>query len=1491
MKMNPPEADQKNESINSFINYLDKFLVPQSIQQVLPPSDVVGNIRFSHPTLYVFPGGQGDSALFGINGFNLLVDGGFSRRACFWDFSRHLDRLDAVLITRVSDDNTGGMSALLQRKTTSALYPQIGHVFANLPSKMMMSSQNDDDEENDDNLIINVIEEGNSMLQSLQILNLQPQVCLRDKDAAYRPINLYHKVGHGKLDMYVVNPSRDAKDLKEFMERWNGENSKTLGTFRSGINVDGKELWLPLANLVSICALLVWLPDNPDDTVTRLLFPGSTPQNKVLKGLEKLRDLDFMQKPVCASRSVQKPTKQAPQKRESSKYGYRSTSRKPVMKDTVKEKSLDSVGGSKENIEKQDVTAKSETPGSRKTSAAQRKEEREKREEKERKRKEEKKKLLEEKEQKMLKAKEEKEKAEKLRRQQEKERRQQMKEVREKLESEKRTTRRKVSEEKELKEQQNQAQASDLKGKEKATGLKREKPLASSRTKRNEAIKAPSKAKPDQPKKSITADKHSSLPSSKLRKDASNKTKKEEGIKSKLDTGIKSIKSKSKPSEAKSKDEKVESVPSNVPVATDNVVEIGNDEEVESIVEKHQIEAMETSPIDEQAHEDGQRGIEDDIEPELERIKDEEDDVNNQGLRVADIPVAQPEAAALVVEPLMVSKDVHKASAQHVKTPDEVPDLPEDEVATEVLENNVPEVENNKSPVKEFEMEEKIALDLQEKEIQSEKDNKEEEKDVRDEKEEPDESDVKNLLSPESEGAQEQKEVSEMLITAPQVASIEEKQTEEALEENKNALVSEGKDSPLKIDEDQKSEPNKEDEKDEMKKEMVDETKEGEPSHDEEKLKSPVEEAIEEKVVEQVHEKVDNDNDKDQEEDVVGAEQSEEDAFKEKFNAEIENLLTVLGNIEEICVKESNAVISQENADEVMLKDIATALNDTHKLKDDCKQFDYANNKAEICRISDDTECLVKKVIKLAIELIGNDTSLACDLMEDVQKEADLILQCKTAKLVYPEDTNDGSAEDGENDKDSDNALELNIPMNIKELKVQESKEQASPKSESQSIISADTSNRDMDENIPNNNEKGPTEKTSDDEIADDKDNSHNEPDDKANDVKTEDMASSMTEGPEAVTPISPGDKIEETKISDIEPAIELKETKENENAVENEEVEEKTGEHDAPSAELKEAIAEDDNLKVDKKVEMNDVDENSPKVVDETASEVVESTSPSKSPAAPDSSNEKEDEDEQDKPLDSGDKNQNATKEEMKIHSEKDTNDETQNEVSEIIECTQSKKNEGELSASNIENDVSNTLDAERSASDAHEEQVVEVPVKEEFQNDNKVDVSISESSSKPQELESPEESQDAKEEIKSHLTKEEEQSKDDEDKTSSKDEKESSEKGISPVPSEKEKDQASDETKFDNESEADEKIETQDVTADQNDQEKSDDLIEDKTSSGNLATEISSDEKITADAQVEKHAEVLAQASEDASDKDNEKTTPSKEELKIYRWILKLH
>lgn len=48
------------------------MIIPGELNSLLESSEIVGNIRFSHPTLYVFPGGQGDCALFGINGFNML---------------------------------------------------------------------------------------------------------------------------------------------------------------------------------------------------------------------------------------------------------------------------------------------------------------------------------------------------------------------------------------------------------------------------------------------------------------------------------------------------------------------------------------------------------------------------------------------------------------------------------------------------------------------------------------------------------------------------------------------------------------------------------------------------------------------------------------------------------------------------------------------------------------------------------------------------------------------------------------------------------------------------------------------------------------------------------------------------------------------------------------------------------------------------------------------------------------------------------------------------------------------------------------------------------------------------------------------------------------------------------------------------------------------------------------------------------------------------
>nr|CAD7439837.1 unnamed protein product [Timema bartmani] len=149
-------------AISSFLDYINPFLIPASLEQLLEPSDVVGNIRFSHPTLYVFPGGQGDAALFGINGFNMLVDGGFNRKACFWDFARHLDRLDAVLVTRLNNGNVNGISAVLRRKKQSHVYPQIGHFFCNLQERRHAASPDGDKDR--DPLLINLLDEGQELV-------------------------------------------------------------------------------------------------------------------------------------------------------------------------------------------------------------------------------------------------------------------------------------------------------------------------------------------------------------------------------------------------------------------------------------------------------------------------------------------------------------------------------------------------------------------------------------------------------------------------------------------------------------------------------------------------------------------------------------------------------------------------------------------------------------------------------------------------------------------------------------------------------------------------------------------------------------------------------------------------------------------------------------------------------------------------------------------------------------------------------------------------------------------------------------------------------------------------------------------------------------------------------------------------------------------------------------------------------------------------------
>merc|ERR1712168_246631 len=58
---------------------------------------------------------------------------------------------------------------------------------------------------------------------------------------------------------------------------------------------------------------------NPNDTITRLLFPGSTPQHKIFKGLEKLKRLECLRQPVCSPSSIQESASKSEKRKKVSK--------------------------------------------------------------------------------------------------------------------------------------------------------------------------------------------------------------------------------------------------------------------------------------------------------------------------------------------------------------------------------------------------------------------------------------------------------------------------------------------------------------------------------------------------------------------------------------------------------------------------------------------------------------------------------------------------------------------------------------------------------------------------------------------------------------------------------------------------------------------------------------------------------------------------------------------------------------------------------------------------------------------------------------------------------------------------------------------------------------------------------------------------------------------------------------------------------------------
>lgn len=296
LRLNPPARLPASEGLRAFLEYVAESLEPPSPFELLEPPAAGGFLRLARPCCYVFPGGLGDAAFFAVNGFTVLVNGGSNPKSSFWKLVRHLDRVDAVLVTHAGADSLPGLNSLLRRKLAEReaaagpqgqheerlrrlLSPALGVVFLNAREATSRLRGGEDEAVC-----------ARSLLRSLGIAPLP----LQRGPQPSCPTVLFEKLGVGRLELFVLHPP-------------------------------------PGDPAAPACALLVWQPAAPSDKVVRVLFPGRTPPARLLDGLQRLQHLPCLRRPVVTTHDLEAPSRANSQ----DSLASRDSARKEPVRGTV----------------------------------------------------------------------------------------------------------------------------------------------------------------------------------------------------------------------------------------------------------------------------------------------------------------------------------------------------------------------------------------------------------------------------------------------------------------------------------------------------------------------------------------------------------------------------------------------------------------------------------------------------------------------------------------------------------------------------------------------------------------------------------------------------------------------------------------------------------------------------------------------------------------------------------------------------------------------------------------------------------------------------------------------------------------------------------------------------------------------------------------------------------------------------------------------------